>query len=83
MVTLVAVDTGKVVTLKVAVDFPAPTVMVAGTLATFGLSLVRETTTPPLGAGALSVTVPMEVPPPTRVVGSRVSEDKAMPALAV
>ena len=74
IVTLVAVDTARVVTVKVAVECPAPTVTVAGTLPTAGLLLVSETLAPPLGAGPLKVTVPVEPWPPTTAVGVRVNE---------
>ena len=46
---------------------PAVTVTVAGTVA--ALPAVRVTVVPPLGAGSLSVTVPVELLPPKTVVG--------------
>ena len=52
---------------------PAGTVTVAGTVATSPLPLARVTTTPPVGAELLTVTVPVEVPPPEMMVGLRVS----------
>ena len=48
---------------------PAGTVSVEGTDAIPGLSLVNATTAPPVGAGAVSVTVAEAVPPPWTVVG--------------
>ena len=60
---------------------PALTVADAGTVATAELLLVRATTAPPLGAGALSVTVPVEVLPPTTVAGLSLKEDKVAGAV--
>lgn len=48
--------------------------MLAGTVATFVLLLTKRTTAPPEGAGALSVTVPVETVPPRTLVGLRVNE---------
>jgi hypothetical protein len=50
MATPVEALTAEVVTMKVALVLPAPTVTLAGTLATAGLTLDRLTTTPPVGA---------------------------------
>src|SRR5947208_15849314 len=73
MVTEVVVDTGLVLTVKVALVALPGTVTLAGTLATPGLLLDRLTTAPPLGAGPLSVTVPVEELPPVTLGGLRLS----------
>ena len=75
MVTTVEEPTGLVLTGKVAVVPPAGTVTLAGTLATPGLVLESDTTVPPLGAGALSVAVPVEELPPVTLDGLRVSAE--------
>src|SRR2546427_4201225 len=75
MVTEVVVDTGLVLTVKVALVALPGTVTLAGTLATPGLLLDRLTTAPPLGAGPLSVTVPVEELPPVTLVGLRLSDE--------
>jgi hypothetical protein len=60
--------------LKVALVAPAGIVAVEGALATEGLLLTSDTEIPPLGATPLSFTVPVEVLPPTTVVGVTDSE---------
>src|SRR5256885_16411454 len=63
MVTGVDVVTALVVTVNVALLAPAATVTLAGTVAVDVL-LLRVTAAPPVGAGPLSVTVPVEGDPP-------------------
>jgi hypothetical protein len=66
----VAVDaTPRVVTVKVAEVAPAGTVTLAGTVAALVLLLVSVTEAPPVGAAALKATVPVELLPPTTLVG--------------
>ena len=69
IVTTILRFTVAVVMLKVAVVFPAATVTVDGTVALLELLLDKLTTSPPVGAGPVSVTVPNEVLPPRTVVG--------------
>ena len=69
MVTDVEAVTLLVVTVNVALLAPAATVTLAGTVAAAVLSLERETAAPPLGAGPLRVTVPVEDDPPVTLVG--------------
>ena len=75
MVTTVEEPTGVVLTVKVALVLPAGTVTLAGTVAAPVLLLDKLTTAPPLGAGALSVTVPVEELPPVTLVGLRLREE--------
>lgn len=77
MVTFEEEDTVIVVTLKLALDFPALTVTLAGTVAS-ELLLDNVTVMPPLGAGAVRVTVPVVGLPPMTVLGFRETEDNAM-----
>ena len=69
--------------MKVAVVPPAGTVTLDGTVATPVLLLDSDTTAPPLGAGPLSVTVPVEELPPVTVDGFKVSESRVTAWLAV
>jgi hypothetical protein len=75
-VTDVETITALVLTVNVALVAPAATVRLAGTVAAAVLSLIRETDAPPLGAGPLSVTVPVEGDPPVTLVGFSVSEER-------
>lgn len=76
-VAVAAAATGKVVTEKVAEDSPAAIVTWAGTDA-FALFEPRATTAPPVGAGPLSVRVPVEGDPPSTEAGE--SETLTSPA---
>ena len=71
IVTLVTLETGFVATMKFALVAPAGTVTLLGTVATLVLLLLRFTTNPPDGAGAVRVTVPVLLLPPTTLVGFR------------
>ena len=75
MVTGVETVTALVVTVNVALLAPAAIVTLAGTLAAT-LSLLSSTCAPPVSAGPLSVTVPVEdCAPPVTLVGFSVSEE--------
>jgi hypothetical protein len=52
---------------------------VEGTVATDVVLLVSDTTTPPDGAAALSVTVPVELLPPLTLVGFKLTEETVGP----
>jgi hypothetical protein len=71
IVTLVVLETARVETVKFALVAPAGTVTLLGTVATLVLLLLRFTTNPPDGAGAVRVTVPVLLLPPTTLVGFR------------
>jgi hypothetical protein len=75
IVTPVEAATGIVVTVKVAVVFPADTVTDEGTVAA-ALLLLSEISAPPAGAAPFSVTVPVELTPPATLVGLKLSEVK-------
>jgi hypothetical protein len=82
IVTVVVELTAEVVTPKVALVAPAGMVTFAGTGASDVLLLTRETTTPPLGAALLSVTVPVDELPPLTLLGLTVSDVRVGPELA-
>src|SRR5262249_30377097 len=68
--------TAVVATVDVAlVTFAAP-VTLTGTVATAVLLLLRLTTAPPVGAAAVSVTVPCDELPPTTEVGATLTADR-------
>ena len=73
--TGVEMVTALVLTVKVALLAPARTVTLEGTLATT-LLLESITCAPPVGAGPLSVTVPVDCTPPVTLVGFSVSEER-------
>lgn len=73
IVTELLLTTAVVVTVNVAVVAPAATVTLAGTCAD---PLLEESATaaPPAGAGPFRVTVPVELLPPTTLVGFKLNE---------
>jgi hypothetical protein len=75
MVTEVDAVTALVLTVKVALVAPPGTVTLGGTVATPALLLDKETSAPSLGAGPLSVTVPVEELPPVTLAGLRLSDE--------
>jgi hypothetical protein len=75
MVTGVDAVTVLVLIVKVALVAPYATVTLAGTVAAAVVSLERETAAPPLGAGPLRVTVPVEGVPPVTLVGLSAIEE--------
>ena len=75
IVTGVDAVTALVLTVNVALLAPAATITLAGTVAAAVLALERETAAPPLGAGPLSVTVPVEGDPPVTLIGFSAIEE--------
>ena len=73
MVTVLLLVTVVVAIVNVALTLPAATVTLAGSLAADELSF-KDTTAPPLAAGALNVTVPTDVDPPLTLAGLKVRE---------
>src|SRR5215208_3544043 len=76
MVTVFVRLTPLVETAKEALEAPAATVTVGGTEATDELLLVSVTTAPPGGAAPPSLTVPVDVCPPTTPNGFSVKSVK-------
>ena len=74
IVTVALGAVGKVDTVNVAVCCPAGTVTLTGTEAFAGCELASFTTSPPLGAGADRLTVPVEALPRITLDGFRPSE---------
>jgi hypothetical protein len=70
----VALAPETVLVVKVALVCPATTVTFAGTVAA-ALLLDNATTVPPVGAAAVSVTVPVEFAPPITALGFSVNDE--------
>ena len=80
VIVAVAVVVPKVVlTLNVVVVLPAATVTDAGTVADV-LLLDNDTDAPPVGAGVVNVTVPVDDVPPATLLGFRAIEESAAAA---
>ena len=77
MVTTVLVNVGFVCAVNFADLDPAAIVTLLGTVTSAVLLLDRLTTTPPVGAGPLSTTVPLDELPPLTVLGDKVTADNA------
>ena len=75
MVTAVEALTTLVLTVKVALVAPAATVTLEGTRAAFVLLLESATCAPPVGAGPLRVTVPVDEFPPATLAGFTASDE--------
>ena len=75
MVTVVDEATALVLTTNVALVAPAAIVTLGGALAA-PLLLESATCAPPVGAGPLNVTVPVEEFPPATLVGFSESEER-------
>lgn len=77
IVALVGFFVAFVLTVNVRDVAPSAMTTLAGTVASDVFELARFTVAPPAGAAAESVTVPVEVRPPTTVVGLSVSAASA------
>jgi len=78
---MAAVPGASAAIVKVVLDDPAATVTDPGTVATAVLLLVSATVAPPVGAAALSVTVPCSLPPAARL--GALNETADMPVVVV
>ena len=78
LMAAVALVPETVVMVNVPLVCPAATVIFAGTVAT-ELLLDKVTTVPPVGAAAARVTVPVELLPPTTVLGFKTSVEGTIP----
>ena len=76
IVTTVLVNVAFVSAVNFADLDPAATVTLLGTVTSAVLLLDRLTNIPPVGAGPLSTTVPVDELPPLTVLGAKVNEDK-------
>ena len=83
IVTEVEVVTEFVYTLKFAEVAPAGTVTLTGTVATAGSLLRSGIVTPPAGAAAFRVTVPVEELPPITLVGLRLNKERVVGGVTV
>jgi hypothetical protein len=75
IVGVVLTVTGDVLAVKLAEVAPPKTMTLAGAAATAELLLPRVTVIPVLGAGAVNVTVPVELFPPVTLVGAKINDD--------
>src|SRR5262245_40758032 len=69
-----------VVTLKVALVWPAATVTLTGTVAAAVFELASDTVAPPAGAAAVRVTVPVDGVPPVTLAGLTAMAESATAA---
>lgn len=77
MTDVAAMTTGFVATVKIVDVLPVGTITLAGTVAALVLPLERVTKAPPVGAGPVRVTVPVDKVPPVTLDGLRDTELRA------
>ena len=82
-VTCQVVRKDTVITENVPVVEPAATVILDGTLVTMVLLVFSVILAPPIGAGPLSVTVPVADVPPLTLVGLTLSDESVAVAAGV